>query len=111
MNHYGLCELGIVEVAKHLVIKIEVRRLPDYFAVGDMYYRELLTHVRHAYTNYDELTEEMPSCADYRAHGGYCPHDFDKGECWLRTEAYDILKWAATVEAERLLTGLVQDEV
>jgi len=111
MNHYELCELGIVEAAKRLVLKIEVSELPDYFAVGDLYYRQLLAHVRHAYTNYDELSGELPSSAGYQAQGGFCPHDFDKGECWLRTEAHDILKWGATAEAERLLKGLVHNEV
>jgi hypothetical protein len=95
--------LGIVEAAKRLVSKIEVHELPDYFAVDDLYYRQLLAHVRHVYTNYDQLLGELPSCADYWAQGGFCPHDFDDWEeCPLIIKAHDVLKWAATAKAEQL---------
>ena len=110
MKNYELCELGIVEAARRLVSKIEVSAVPGYFAVGDLYYRQLLAHVRHTYTNYGELRDALPSCAHYRAQGGFCPHDFEKGVCWLRTEAHDILEWAATTEAERLLKEYVEEE-
>ena len=96
-NKYDLCELGIVETANQLVIKLVAQDLPDDYKPSKGWsYLEEVAWIRHNYTNYEEMLWELPLCFEYWDNGGNCPHDYESGfNCPLYDKAHDILKWRA----------------
>ena len=89
----------LVEKAESLVSQIEAQELPDIESMasslfepsdwGNWSYNQILAHIRHEYTNYEKLLDELPSCpAD-------CNGLVDEQECIQRIIAHDTLKWAA----------------
>jgi hypothetical protein len=86
----------VVELAEELVSQIEAQELPPDFEPGDLHYRQILAHIRHEYTNYEQLLWKFPICVDHWEQGGMCDLDTDTGEpCIRMQEAHDLLKWKA----------------
>jgi hypothetical protein len=85
----------VVQIAGDLACQIEAQELPEDFDPGDMPYNLLLPHIRHEYTNYGELSRDLPLCADLWDQGIKCYPEGEGEECNLMHEARDILKRAA----------------
>jgi hypothetical protein len=97
----------IVKVAHKLAGELEGYPLPDDWAPENTSDPAIWAAVRHNYTNYEGLLHELPTCKIYHDPDIECtqwPSD-DTGECPLREQAHNILKWAATDIARELTTN------
>lgn len=108
----GQCPVGIVEKAHKLAHRLEAKGpLPDDYKPEELY-NVILADIRHEYTNYEDLLNELPLCEstepDWHGCDLACPFRIqgDGGdsecECPYSEQAHDELKWAAKGLAERL---------
>lgn len=77
------------KIAYSLAEKLQAREIPSDFDPEGWHYLEAVAHVRHTFTNYEDLLEELPDCLDCFGEDGECIH---------KAVAHDILK----VEAKSL---------
>ena len=96
------CPVGIVEKAYMLVSELEVTGKPDKATDWDDWsYNQILAHVRHEHTNYEELLNELPDCPIECS--AYEEYGLDGIACQHRGIAHDILKWAVKSLADSLM--------
>jgi hypothetical protein len=96
----------IVEIAEELVSEVEVKAsLRDFYHGGGLS-SKMLDHIRHNYTNYEQLLDCLPLCDDFWDEYGteYCDQVIDdvepEGPCPLKEQAHHILQSATTDAAE-----------
>jgi len=89
------------QAAERLADQVTMREpIPHDFAVDDSSYWEIVASIRHQYTNYDDLLQELPDCWDLM-ESGECPRaaDFADDTELLRecseVRGHDWLKWVA----------------
>jgi hypothetical protein len=92
----------IVDVAERLASQVNMTcEIPPNYDPSNLWYRQVIAEIRHEFTNYEQLLEELPLCVDHVAAGGECVWDTEAGlECSLAEEAHKIIKWAANRVAE-----------
>ena len=86
----------ITDLAESLVDRLKGQSLPADFEIGDGHYNLLIAHIRHEFTNYEELLWKLPGCPME------CTAIEDGDECIYQIMAHDTLKWAAKALAEEL---------
>ena len=84
----------IVDLAWKLSEQVEIADIPSDFNASDMWYDQALAHIRHRYTNYEELLLSLNACCE--ANWQDCEPD-----CLDKEIAHDILKQAARREADQ----------
>lgn len=96
----------IVEIAEELVSEVKVEAsLRDFYHGGGLS-SKMLAHIRHKYTNYEQLLDWLPLCVDFwdKYSTEYCDQvsddDEPEGHCPLREQAHDILQLETTDAAE-----------
>ena len=95
-------ECPVVQIAGDLARQIEAQELPEDFDLKDMPYNLILPHIRHEYTNYEELLHDLPLCVDRWDQGIKCYPEGAGEECNSMRKARDILKRAAKDAAEEI---------
>jgi len=103
---------NIVALASDLVSKAWAKELPDDFEPGDLSDDQILANIRHEYTNYQELLQELPLCVDFE-NQAYCKKIIGRGyldgdECPLLQEAHDVIKWGAKEKAEQVYSSWLE---
>jgi len=93
----------VLVAAERLSKSVQGADLPaDWAPSEELYEDEILANIRHEHTNYEQLLNRLPLCAD-EWDAGRCHWDYETdGPCLLQEEAHDTLKWAAKNCAERL---------
>ncbi len=100
-----VCDLEMEKIALSLTEQVEAYELTDNFDPSDLWYGQIIAHIRHEYTNYENLLHKLPSCTMYISEGGICGWDFDKkedGGCPLVEFAHYILKREANSHARNV---------
>lgn len=105
------CTVGIVEKAHKLAHRLEANRsLPDDYKPQELY-NATLAEIRHEYTNYEDLLNELPLCGcaelDWPGCDPSCPFLIQEDwgavcECPYSEQIHNELKCAAKELAERL---------
>jgi hypothetical protein len=90
-------ECPIIDLAWELSEQVEIGDIPSDSDAGDMWYNQVLAHLRHGYTNYEELLLSLNACC----HSNWqdCGPD-----CLDKEIAHGILKQAAKRVADLAYT-------